>query len=426
MLKPTGKGKISELSRKGKDSIRRKALLFNFDIDGDQLKDEHKKWLDDNIVPLLNNFGLNFTLRGLASRTGSPDYNKKLSERRLASVKNYLIGKGAKAAQFQGVGAGESDAEVAGEADGTEDEAFRGVIITVGNTTGKNKVEFTQVFSTDKENGFDETANPRWIMVRFEEPSREIRVINAAGFRIVSRQFLIATPGQFTSPRILDRITSDDEVIRVRGHLPGTTFFDIVDSDDEVLATLEVAVFEKLTLPTSFLYVKNPGVGTKRKPGQEVAFIAEANRIYKNQINVEIVALQAREEPVTGDFGTEINIADTMANGKNEWDELSSHRDKNARLTMFFAREVDLGPEDPNDDDANAITDVDGFVGAIEDESSPNVGGTLAHETGHALGVRHEKPIHSTQEMLMFSDPSRGFFIPRVHALLLRDGVKKK
>src|SRR5262245_44611007 len=110
MAKATGIGRISELPRMGRDSIRRKALIFNFDIKGDQLKDEHKKWLDENIVPLLGNLNLNFTIRGLASRSGSDFYNKQLSERRRDSVNKYLLSKGAMPSQLQGIGAGESDA----------------------------------------------------------------------------------------------------------------------------------------------------------------------------------------------------------------------------------------------------------------------------------------------------------------------------
>ena len=54
-------------------------------------------------------------------------------------------------------------------------------------------------------------------------------------------------------------------------------------------------------------------------------------------------------------------------------------------------------------------------------QSLPFVGGALAHEMGHAFGCRRHKPIEMTPDILMGTHSDRGFFIPRMHALIMRE-----
>jgi len=94
MQHDTGKGKARSwfLTDGGPKML---GILYNFDIDSDELKIEHEDWLDDYVIPLLQLGGnWNVVLNGRASRSGDALYNEKLSERRARSVRNYLIAYG--------------------------------------------------------------------------------------------------------------------------------------------------------------------------------------------------------------------------------------------------------------------------------------------------------------------------------------------
>jgi hypothetical protein len=66
--------------------------LYNFDIDiATPLKDEHKKFLDEKIIPALAaNKDARYVLIGSASRSGEHDHNKVLSGGRADEVQKYL------------------------------------------------------------------------------------------------------------------------------------------------------------------------------------------------------------------------------------------------------------------------------------------------------------------------------------------------
>jgi hypothetical protein len=72
--------------------------LFNFAINGDQLRPQHIKYLDDFFgdemlfyVFQSNNMSWNATIHGEASRSGTDTYNLGLSNRRCESVRRYLL-----------------------------------------------------------------------------------------------------------------------------------------------------------------------------------------------------------------------------------------------------------------------------------------------------------------------------------------------
>jgi hypothetical protein len=104
--------------------------LFNFDIDDATLKPKHQQWLDDNVVPFLGT-ATRIALFGTASRSGSDQYNQALSERRVKTVKDYLLRKGARPGTIVESAAGEQPAARAGERDGTEDPRFRAVEVAL-------------------------------------------------------------------------------------------------------------------------------------------------------------------------------------------------------------------------------------------------------------------------------------------------------
>lgn len=64
-------------------------LLYNFDVEGTNLKPEHPKYLDDYIVPKIL-AGWTFVIQGTASRTGSNRFDYLLSQLRANAVTHYL------------------------------------------------------------------------------------------------------------------------------------------------------------------------------------------------------------------------------------------------------------------------------------------------------------------------------------------------
>ncbi len=76
------------------------ALLADFDVDSARLKDRHKLWILDTILKTMLRKRVGFsagvwviTLKGRASHTGSDGHNFDLSQRRIDSVRAFLLEK---------------------------------------------------------------------------------------------------------------------------------------------------------------------------------------------------------------------------------------------------------------------------------------------------------------------------------------------
>jgi hypothetical protein len=85
MYKRTGQGKVGAYP----DPIYYDLILYNFDVEGVSLKEEHKRFLHHVIIPQILE-GSMFIIQGTASRTGSSSYDQALSMQRALSVKNYI------------------------------------------------------------------------------------------------------------------------------------------------------------------------------------------------------------------------------------------------------------------------------------------------------------------------------------------------
>jgi len=81
-----------------------------FEFNKATLTDSAKKTLDAEVVAKLRDFGeiRYINVNGHADRLGSAQYNQKLSERRAAAVRAYLVSKGADAAHVETFGYGKT------------------------------------------------------------------------------------------------------------------------------------------------------------------------------------------------------------------------------------------------------------------------------------------------------------------------------
>lgn len=126
MLHKTGPGKINIGNRYAGPGMI-KALLYNFDIDGDSIKMEHRTFLQTKVVPLLQNGRGHIWMQGSASRSGGNQYNIQLSRRRINNVAVVLRSFGIASNQMQLDAIGEEEAH----AHAMEDELDRAVALIV-------------------------------------------------------------------------------------------------------------------------------------------------------------------------------------------------------------------------------------------------------------------------------------------------------
>ena len=106
------------------------ALLYDFDIDGAELKLSHRQFLQENVVlPLLKDpyKKWQLKLRGWASRSGSAAYNVILSSKRVEAVMRFIRNGYHGDIIFDHEGLGEVPPTLAGRQDGSEDLFYRAV-----------------------------------------------------------------------------------------------------------------------------------------------------------------------------------------------------------------------------------------------------------------------------------------------------------
>jgi peptidoglycan-associated lipoprotein len=90
--------------------IRREALVFedvHFDFDRSNLRPEAIRILDDAVMKLQANAGLNVTIEGHTDSIGTAEYNLSLGERRANAVRDYLLNRGIAASRLRTVSYGE-------------------------------------------------------------------------------------------------------------------------------------------------------------------------------------------------------------------------------------------------------------------------------------------------------------------------------
>ena len=122
----TGPGKV-EVDQSYSGPGMAKALLYNFDIDGADIKPEHERYLRATALPLLRDNRGAIWMQGSASRSGADAYNLRLSRRRVSNVESVLLRSGITPRQVQSDAVGEALAF--GHA--REDERDRAVALVI-------------------------------------------------------------------------------------------------------------------------------------------------------------------------------------------------------------------------------------------------------------------------------------------------------
>jgi hypothetical protein len=435
MARSTGPGKIRvlKLLDSGPPGVLRipdniasatsfQAVLYNFDIDGDVLKREHKEWLKEHVVPQLGDPQVKIELRGEASRSGSDAHNLDLSKRRVAQVMSFFRANGPVLANVADTAAGEADAAGRGENDNTEDALVRAVVVKVEQSLHRLVPPVFDSFGSPA--GFDPGADPPWVMIPTGSLPRIMQVDNAEGLSLVATKPGVALP----QPALFRqdgpvKITSQSKKFRIVGGLSSERVIPdaeirAVDVTGRVHARLAVSVLPPLTVKCAFHYVQNPRYGTRtRHLGDETEVVRRLNDIWESQANIRFEqASAARDLTMTEDLGDAI---DTQA----KFDAVTRHRRPGAQFNVFFVREMEANPNVGDVDDARTVIGPPGDC-VFEDNSALDLGLLISHEAGHCLTLDHDDPIPATNDMLMNHTP-RNSFVPRVHVLQARRAVRR-
>lgn len=126
LLRGAGSGKISVDSRYSAPGMIR-ALLYNFDVDSDTIKTEHRSFLMTKVAPLLQGDRGHVWMQGSSSKTGTNSHNMELSKRRVNNIAAVLRSFRILDRQMQLDAVGEGQAQAHKE----EDETDRAVALIV-------------------------------------------------------------------------------------------------------------------------------------------------------------------------------------------------------------------------------------------------------------------------------------------------------
>lgn len=386
---PTGPGRVEEstvtLPLRGIQ-----ALLFNFDINGTTAKPEHRKWLDEKAIPLLvANRSNRIHLRGTASKSGTNAVNMAVSEKRVNAVRDHLLARNVQSGQVDFVFTGEE----LSVSTSNEDQRDRAVFAFVETSAVIGNVRFARFNPLDTQDGFDDATllRPAQCMTPWTGIAR-VRVLGGQGATLHSRSPGVAQPVNPDNPAFrLLRITEDPEVIGIQGLSPGSTTIEARDGN-RVLARLEVAVLAPRTISTAFHFVRGNGIATARpsSSSQLNDFVAEMNRIYRPQTNLEFNLSSVGFPVINGIAGSVVRT--TLASLNGDWPTVVGNRSSGTIFNVFFVRALDA-TDSAGDEDA--ITEIGGRRNPVHRdcifEDSDSVGPndmpeTLAHEAGHGLG----------------------------------------
>jgi outer membrane protein OmpA-like peptidoglycan-associated protein len=132
----------AEVIREGEGIIVKFESGILFDVDQYALKTNARTNIENLSTSLKNNLETNILIVGHTDATGSENYNLRLSERRAASVRSYIISQGISPIRLSTEGRGESEAIASNETEAGRALNRRVEIVIVANE--KMKAEAKQ------------------------------------------------------------------------------------------------------------------------------------------------------------------------------------------------------------------------------------------------------------------------------------------
>lgn len=266
-------------------------------------------------------------------------------------------------------------------------------------TPGPNAPRFE---ATQELQGFDDAATPRWQMIPLNG-ERRVRLMDGAGLTVVSASTGVATVHEVRTP-----FAHGGREFIIKGHTKATTQI-TAKRGAAVAVQLDIAVKTKKTVTMTFNYVSDTsGHKTRRTSAGLQAPFDTANKLFKDQINVELVKRVVNPNySVAGNLGTIVKW--TGVPGTDEWTKIVANRDTSSDLNVFFVWRYEQ--DEKKGDGADAGTA--GGNSLLEDDLDWPFWHVLAHEIGHHLGVGAHT---ANARELMVGGQGAGAFIPKAHA----------
>lgn len=256
--------------------------------------------------------------------------------------------------------------------------------------------------ATQELQGFDNTIIPRWQMVPLNG-ERRVRLMDGADLTVVS-----ANTGVATVHEVKKCFVHGGREFIIKGHTKSNIQI-LAKKGPATVIRLDVSVKSKKTVTMTFNYVSDTsGHQTRRKPGSLQPTFDHANKLFQDQINVELVKRSVNPNySVAGNLGQIVKW--TGVPGTDEWRKVVANRDTSSDLNVFFVWRYEQ--DEKLGDGADAGTA--GGNCLLEDDLAWPFWHVLAHEIGHHLGVS----AHTVNARdLMVGGQGAGAFIPRAHA----------
>jgi hypothetical protein len=351
------------------------ASLYNFDIDDATVKREHRDWLDSNLLPQLKaSPATRIALSGRASRSGTADHARALSQRRVEAVRGYLASRGMAQAQATSTFTGK-DLSVSTN---VEDEADLAVLVLVETPAPRSPfTRFDRVNPGGKNDGFERRAYPGARLRRVNvlsvgggpvdptlEPYKmvplgkdgEVVARNAVGLFAASGDPDVAFVVDPTNPaRHYVEVKHNPQTFRIHGQKADNAIIFLnqrppsrPDDPSRIgssVAVLQVTVLPPVIIKVMFHFVRGPsGVRTARGEDKRTKFLKRLNEVYPPQANITFQFLGAgfTSSAIAGLTGPGVKLDDKKAT--DDWKIIRNARNPGADVNVFFVGKMIINP----------------------------------------------------------------------------------
>lgn len=210
-------------------------------------------------------------------------------------------------------------------------------------------------------------------------------------------------------------LQGNDRILKLEGKAAGSANVLMKDAAGTVIKTLEMDVKRKKTVNISFNFVRdNAGHTTARSTASAAGWVAGMHHIFFGQSNIAIRLKTSRRVTVAQNLGAEVTFTSHIPAappGSHEWPVVTATGDGAADMNFFLVWEYEQDLTAGDGADAGAL----GADCIFEDAAGTQISETMAHETGHFLGVGDHYVAARSRELMYGITDTRGVHLPKAH-----------